>query len=315
MTITMTNDPMTNISHLNQEFKTWLQTLGFADSSVTSFPKYTAEMLTWFEQNNIKEINQITAEAIKIFFFQWKNRKNKNRGGGLSQHHISKGITAIHLFIKFLKVTEKKSISLKIEREKIETKIPQVLSQNEIKALYKASYHLNKRMNNEAFGQRDRAMLAVYYGCGLRNNEGVNLLLSDILRDKKMLHVRKGKGSKERLVPIANQGMKDIEEYLNYGRKWFLEQRQKPNLPSGMETLFIGIDGTPMKSFGLRLKRLKEEANIRKAFSLHTLRHSIATHLLQSGMDIEHIKKFLGHSSLESTQIYTHIINEWPLTK
>lgn len=297
------------MKQLNTEFKTWLHTLGFAASSVKSLPMYTAEMLTWLEQNQISTASQITAEAIKAFFFQWKNRKNKHTGAGLSQHHIQKGTTAINNFIKFLKLTGNNHIRLKLEREKTQTKIPQALTLQEIQALYEATHHHHSRVNATAYAQRDRAMLAVYYGCGLRRSEGNNLTLSDILTEKKMLYVRKGKGGKERLVPIAEKAVQDIEEYLQYGRKWFLQQRQKQEQVTS-EHFFINLCGAPMKDFAARIRQLQEEAGIQKQITLHTFRHSIATHLLQGGMDLEQIKKFLGHASLESTQIYTHIINE-----
>lgn len=297
---------------LNEEYKTWLKTLGFADSSVKSFPMYTAEMLTYLTEKE----KAITAESIQEFFFQWKKRKNKRTGAGLSQNHISKGTTAINNFIKFLKLTGKQYIDLKLEREKIQQKIPQVLTVQEIQALYEATYNNTRRVNTTAYAQRDRAMLAVYYGCGLRRNEGNNLLISDILTEKKLIYVRKGKGSKERFVPIAEKGMQDIQEYLQYGRKWFLEKRQKQINPNRTENkshsapLFINMNGEAMQDFTARIRQLKGEAGIQKNISLHTFRHSIATHLLQGGMEIEQIKKFLGHASLESTQLYTHIINE-----
>jgi site-specific recombinase XerD len=150
-------------------------------------------------------------------------------------------------------------------------------------------------------------MLAIYYGCGLRRSEGTSLVVSDIQLEKKLIFVRKGKGSKERFVPIAEKGLQDIQEYLNYGRKRFMKQSPTAKME---EAFFINLWGEPMHDFTTRLRALKEEANITKPFSLHTFRHSIATHLLQSGMDIEHIQKFLGHSSLESTQLYTNIIHE-----
>jgi len=297
------------MKNINNEFKQWLTTLGFADSSVKSLPQYVNEMLDYLKENNISEVNHITKESIQNFFFQWKNRKNKTSGAGLSVHHINKGALAINNFIKFLKATERHCIDLKLEREQVLPKTPQVLTQAEIKAIYEATYNNTKRINTTAFGQRDRAMLAVYYGCGLRRNEGYNLLTSDIQIDKKLIYVRKGKGNKERFVPIADKGLQDIEEYLDYGRKFFLGNKKnkiKPNL----EYFFISIHRKPMKEFTARIRLLTEDARINKKVSLHTFRHSIATHLLQSGMEIEQIKKFLGHASLESTQIYTHIINE-----
>lgn len=295
---------------LNKEFKNWLETLNFAESSIKSFPVYTSEMLNWIEEQNITEVNEIQAESINNFFFYWKNRKNKRTGGGLSQNHVNKGITAINLFVKFLNQTKNNPIQIELERDPQQLKIPTVLTIQEIEQIYEATYSLNKRGNTKAYGQRDRAMLSIYYGCGLRRNEGLNLKLSDILLDKKLVLVRKGKGNKERFVPLAERGIKDIEEYLNFGRKWFLKPRQKQNNQAETDFFFININGNPMQTFIQRIKLLKEETTIQKQISLHTFRHSIATHLLQKGMDIEQIKKFLGHSSLESTQLYTHIINE-----
>jgi integrase/recombinase XerD len=129
------------------------------------------------------------------------------------------------------------------------------------------------------------------------------------MMDKRMLHVRKGKGSKERVIPVTEKGIHDIEEYLHHGRCWFLVQREKKE-PVNSDHLFINTWGDPMKDFTLSIRELKKEAGIDKPVTLHTFRHSIATHLLQSGMDMEQIRRFLGHASLESTQIYTHIINE-----
>ncbi|MEK9179685.1 MAG: tyrosine-type recombinase/integrase, partial [Patescibacteria group bacterium] len=278
-----------------------------------SLPQYIAEMLLHFEQKNITTVNQITAEAVQKFFFHWKHRKNKTSGAGLSISHINNGALAINNFIKFLRLTGKNDITLKLPREKTKNKIPEILTQEEIKSLYEATYHLDKRMNPEAFGQRDRAMLAIYYGCGLRKTEGSSLEISDILTEKKLIFVRKGKGSKERYVPITEQGLKDIQEYLQCGRAWFLSQRQKKKVPPLGElkgAFFVNVFGEPMSRFYQRLKLLKEQSGINKNIGLHTLRHSIATHLLQAGMDMEQIRKFLGHSSLESTQIYTHIVNE-----
>lgn len=299
---------MFQLSELKEEYSEWLQTLGYSAKTVKSFSLLIGEMLLWQQQQGIQEAEQLTATTIKTFFFQWKNRKNKITGAGLSQQYINSNISAIHKFIKFLKATGKSTIELQLKREQPAAKLPQVLTREEIQALYDASYTIFKQVNRTAYGQRDRAMLAIFYGCGLRRNEGISLLISDILMDRKLLFVRKGKGNKERFVPLTNKGLEDIREYMSYGRKWFLQQRQKRFKPKS-DYFFINVEGLPMREFTQRIRLLKEEAGINKEGNLHVFRHSIATHLLQEGMDIEQIKKFLGHSSLESTQIYTHIIN------
>ena len=152
-------------------------------------------------------------------------------------------------------------------------------------------------------------MLCIYYGCGLRKSEGTNLKTSDILTERKLIFVRKGKGCKERYVPVTGNNLTHIIEYLQNGRNFLLNQNET-------DSFFINQYGTSCSDQALsaRLERLVKNSNnsVLKAKkpSLHTLRHSIATHLLQQGMEIEMIQKFLGHASLESTQIYTHIINE-----
>ncbi len=296
------------LSNLKNPFKEWLQIIGFSKKSIKNFSVYISEMLVYFDNQELTSLEEVTAEKIHTFFFHWKQRKNKRTGAGLSVAHSNAFITSIHAFIKYLKYNHNHSIALVLERDKLPVKIPKVVSQQEIKALYQASYFNIQKTHLVAYGQRDRAMLAVFYGCGLRLNEGRNLLLKDVMIDKKLVLVRKGKGNKERFVPIADKGLQDIQEYINYGRKYFLATRHKKQKVTTPH-FFIAMDGLPMQSFGARLAKLKKEAGITTDFSLHSLRHSIATHLLEQGMDIEQIKKFLGHSSLDSTQLYTHILN------
>ena len=149
-------------------------------------------------------------------------------------------------------------------------------------------------------------MLAVFYGCGLRLNEGASLELNDIDTARKVLHVRKGKHYKERFVPIAEKNMQEMMLYMDYARKELLQGNQSTYF-------FIGANkGEQMnkQSLYIRIKKLVKKANIKKQAGTHTLRHSIATHLLQSGMKLERIQQFLGHAGLDSTQIYTHLQNE-----
>ena len=163
-------------------------------------------------------------------------------------------------------------------------------------------------MPNSVLGIRDQAMLAVFYGCGLRLNEGASLEIKDILTERKILHVRKGKHYKERLVPMAEKSYQALKFYIDYARPQLLQD--KPT-----EAVFIDANrGRPMQkqSLYIRIKGLVKRAKIKKKIGTHSLRHSIATHLLKSGMKLERIQQFLGHSSLDSTQIYTHLKNEQP---
>jgi site-specific recombinase XerD len=291
---------------LQSGFGEWLQTLGYAASTVRSLPAYVAELLTWLENKNIEKPEKITSEHIRNFFFQWKRRRNKRTGAGLSINHINKGVLALNKFTAYLKAVHGCRLELHLEREQVPPACPHVLSREQIGKLYEATYLSDRRINREAFAQRDRAMLGVFYGCGLRKTEGTSLLAGDVLLRQKLLYVRNGKGGKSRYVPLSEQTLADLEIYLNYSRHWFLQQRQKRK-NRHTEFFFVNIFGGPMQGFDQRLRELVRISGIEGPVHLHTLRHSIATHLLSSGMDIEQIRRFLGHSTLESTQIYTHI--------
>jgi site-specific recombinase XerD len=167
---------------------------------------------------------------------------------------------------------------------------PTWLTKREIQALYEVA-------GDSVLGIRDRAMLAVYYGCGLRLNEGGSLELRDIISDGRLLHVRKGKCYKERYVPIAAKNYEELRLYMDYGRPLLLQVGAKGGDPDSeayrenkTEALFIDANkGRPMQkqSLYVRIKQLVKPARIKKKVGMHTLRHSIATHLLQSGMKLE----------------------------
>jgi site-specific recombinase XerD len=182
--------------------------------------------------------------------------------------------------------------------------IPVWLTIAEIQQLYDA-------IENDLLGIRDRAMLAVYYGCGLRLHEGACLEIQDIDTVRKVLHVRKGKCYKERFVPIAEKNLEAIKLYLDYAR---------PQLMQAFKHTAVFVDANKGRSMNrqslyIRIKKIVKKAKLTKRAGAHTLRHSIATHLLQSGMKLERIKEFLGHAHLDSTQIYTHIAEgSTPLT-
>jgi integrase/recombinase XerD len=158
--------------------------------------------------------------------------------------------------------------------------------------------------------------LSIFYGCGLRRNEVVHLDIKDIHFEKRVLHVRKGKGYKERMVPVTKQSLEHLQNYLYDARLYFMPAKPTPSFGGGKgEAAFLvtysgkRLGGQQML---LRLKQLIQFTGnaelMQKNIHLHTLRHSIASHLLQNGMKLERIKDFLGHGSLDSTQIYTHFI-------
>jgi integrase/recombinase XerD len=282
---------------LELRFKDWLKLLNFEPSTVKYAPKKAREFFHWLEQQQIKEIEAINKPVISNYFEYLKTRQNKKKNGKLSKNYLRTHLTALRKLARYLRETGQSSFEVDIKLPGSPHNNITVFTKEETRNLYNAC-------DTDILGMRDRAMLAVYYGCGLRRNEGANLDTNDILFDKNLVYVRKGKNYKERYVPMSAGVKEDLQNYLDFVRPVLAKTAEK--------ALFLNQYGKRLGSNCMadRLQNLKEKAEIDKEGGLHTLRHSIATHLLQSGMELEKIKRFLGHSSLESTQIYTHIANE-----
>lgn len=285
---------------LTEGFERWLKTLGYAESTVYLSTNYVRDFFFYLKKIEITNLEQIQPQTISNYHNYLQGRKNKRQNGGLSQNYITSNINAIKRFSKYLQETGKPffEVNTKTGTEKTNTKT--ILTKVEILALYKAC-------NNNILGIRDRAMLNIFYGCGLRRSEGLALDVDDILLKEKLLHVRKGKGYKERYVPITETIKDDLENYIYVARAQIQSFK-----PDKCQALFLSMRVKRLCGNALieRIHKLTQEANIQKETGIHTLRHAIATHLLQSGMELEEVSRFLGHSSLESTQIYTHIANE-----
>jgi len=300
-------------------FLSWLQTLGYSESTVTTRKRNIREFLLYLERCDISAMDQAARDKTERFVRYLKRRENKLSAGGLMNASINVGISSVNKFFEYLRQTRNPAFNpdnLQYMKELYKPRV--VLSLQEISALYEATYmqkwfaRVETKEYQRAIQQRDRAMLGVYYGCGLRKSEGTSLTVSDILTERKLVFVRKGKGSKERYVPVTDGNLHYLTEYLQDGRNLLLTKSQ-----DSTESFFINQFGGSCSDQALsaRLDRLVKNSSSpglqSKRPSLHTLRHSIATHLLQSGMEIEMIQKFLGHASLESTQIYTHLANEF----
>lgn len=301
--------------YIENSFREWLDILGYAQSTVYQLPNEIREFLYWMEQHKKNNLNQITKPLIKEYYKQLKERTNQRRGGGLSNGYLNKHLQALYKFTDYLRQSGRLEIPhLGIKWENDDTGEIEYLTQSEIKELYKQTYNYNENTHLEPFNARDRAILTVFYGCGLRRNEGYHLDLSDINFDLKILHVRKGKNNKERFIPFNKTSSDYLQEYV-------YDARVKLIVSGTQNALFISQRGTRMntQSMALRLRILQQRSdNIElqnKNIHLHILRHSIATHLLENGMSLEKISRFLGHNSLESTQIYTHLVEDYEQEK
>ena len=283
---------------LRQGFADWLQVLGYASSSALNLPRHLAEFLQYQERQGKYSLRQLVATDATKFIEHQQTKTGIRTGQGLSTAYINKYIQSLQLFSRYIRQTGKSPVGFTLELLEGCTLMPVWLTRAEIRRLYAVT-------GGDVLGMRDRAMLAVFYGCGLRLQEGSSLDLGDVLHDKRLLYIRRAKGYKERYVPVAEQPYQDIRDYIEQGRPELLQQP--------CPALFLDANkGRPIhkQSLYLRIKALVRKAGIAKEAGTHTLRHSIATHLLQGGMPLERIQAFLGHAVLDSTQLYTHLINE-----
>ena len=220
---------------------------------------------------------------------------------GLAPSSIRRNISALRTYFRFL-VNEGHITgdpSERLETPKKWRTLPDVLSVDEVEKL------LGAVSLDEPLAFRDRAMLELAYGAGLRVSEWISLSVRDVLLEDKLVRVF-GKGSKERLVPLGRNAIGAVALYLR-------ELRPTLEKGEGKGILFLNARGRPLSRMGAWkiLRKYVDIAGIKKVVSPHTLRHSFATHLLEGGADLRAVQEMLGHSDISTTQIYTHVDREY----
>lgn len=276
--------------HLVKNFAAHLQRLGYSAGSQRMLPKCVQEFLHRQEQESLYDLTAITSADILDYREYLQQRPNLRRPGGLSDMMVGHQLYALKLFFSWLQelgVIEEHPMSA-LHFEQPTSKTHEALSREEITSLYEVTESL-----------KERAILHVYYGCGLRRTEGIKLNVSDVQFRSKMLYVREGKGGKSRAVPLTEKISEELKAYC------YQERRSRRS-----ELAFITNswgDRISGNSCNRVLKELQQRSGINREVSLHSLRHSIATHLLESGLSVEYVRDFLGHAYLTSTQRYTHI--------
>ena len=292
---------------LVKSYKEWLDILSFSSSMCENYTRYLQEFLHYLETKGIKKIHHNSVETVKYYYRYLQQRPNQVRQGALMKATLNQHQQALRKFNEYLKKhhTSPIPIHLKAETTKDDRAI-QILTKQQIKTLFKATDHSSEMVRIRL---RDKAMLVCLYSLGLRANEASQLDRKDILFDKQLAYVRKGKNYKERFVPLNTYNLNILEEYLYDGRLAFYKANQT-------EAFFIGSQGKRLgvQSLRARIRVLvaltNDEGLNHKKITPHTLRHSIATHLLKQGAPMESIQQFLGHASLETTQLYTHLAKQ-----
>ncbi|WP_397362919.1 site-specific tyrosine recombinase XerD [Olleya sp. R77988] len=264
---------------------------GLSQNSINSYILDVKKLIDYLETNKISKTPiTIDNETIKDFIYNVAKTLNAR-----SQSRLISGLKGFFTYLVFEDYRKDNPIDT-IESPKIGRKLPDTLSETEINNLIKAIDLSHPQ------GERNRAILEVLYSCGLRVSELTDLKISDLFFEEGFLKVT-GKGDKQRFVPI----LEDTQKYINIYKK---QIRTHLNIhPEHQDILFLNRRGkqlTRAMIFTI-IKRLAIKINLNKTISPHTFRHSFATHLLENGADLRAIQLMLGHESITTTEIYTHI--------
>ncbi len=256
------------------EFERWLKSKRYSDNTIKTYTEALKSFLLHHHTRPVNELNENDLIAYNNDFIL----KNK-----LSSSYQNQIVNAVKLFYSTI---ENKHIRPElIHRPKREKLLPNVLSKEEVKMILEAHSNIKHRM-----------MLSLIYSCGLRRSELLNLKPIDIDSKRHIIIIRQSKGKKDRIAPLSGKILEMLREYYKGYRpvEWLFEGQEKG----------IQYDARSLSNV---LKQALAKAGIKKDVSLHWLRHSYATHLLESGTDLRYIQELLGHNSSRTTEIYTHV--------
>jgi integrase/recombinase XerD len=295
--------------NISKEYAQWFDTLGYNAKTQKRYTDIINQFFEWLEAKNINHITLLNHNRIRNYFEYLQTAKSQKTGELYSIVHLNDIFFAVDKLCEFLTEMEMNNtpapLNYRIKTDQKQLDIDNInpFTIEEIKELQNAIPNTYENLN---FAERQakhyelRLIFALYYGCGLRRSEGYKLTAKDIDFDRKTLFVRQGKNYKDRIVPMNENVCNTLKDYIyNF--------RHRLKLPHNR--LFIHSISNVFCLLKEVQKATSNPEIQEKRLYFHILRHSIATHLLQNGMDIESIARFLGHSSLVSTQIYTHIVN------
>ena len=278
-----------------KEFKYYLKVeRSLADNSVNAYIRDIRKLADFSSKIKVDELN-ISVNEPREFVADLNSKNISAR----SQARIISGVKA---FFKYLIIEDciTNDPTMLIENPKIGLKLPEVLSVDEIELIISSIDLSNKQ------GERNRAILETLYSCGLRVTELINLKISNINFKEGYLKVI-GKGDKERLTPIGSNALKYISIYVNEVR---IHQKISKNQE---DFVFLNNRGSKLSRVMIftLIKKIVNKVGIKKKVSPHTFRHSFATHLIEGGADLRAVQEMLGHESITTTEIYTHLDRDY----
>ena len=287
-----------SLSCLGLEYLDWLEVHNYSKSTIRSRRVCLLVFILWCHDRELLVAEQITFAILERYqkhLYHYRRANDKPITLRTQRGYL----TAIQQYFKWL-VRSRYLMSnpaSELELPRIEKTLPHnVLTAQEVEQV------LQQADVNDILGLRDRAIMEVLYSTGIRRSELANLWTDDVIRERGLLVVRCGKGKKDRVLPIGDRALKWTEKYL-------AEVRPELACRLSEKFLFLTNYGEPLrpKNLSARVKAYIKQSDIGKTGSCHLLRHSMATVMLENGADIRFIQQMLGHSSLETTEIYTHV--------
>lgn len=256
-----------------EKFKQWLRSKRYSESTLTTYSEALKSFLIFYRE---KPIADITNEDVIVYNNEYILKNN------LSISYQNQTINSIKLFFKI--IHDSKIVIEELHRPKNAKRLPNVLSKEETFQLIDLTTNL-----------KHKTLLALIYSSGLRISEAINMKITDIDSQRMLIHVKNAKGKKDRYTILSTKVLGLLREYYTvYKPKTYLFEGQYGEQYSSRSAQSV-------------LQQSAKKAGITKEISLHTLRHSFATHLLESGTDLRYIQDLLGHSSPKTTMIYTHV--------
>ncbi len=288
---------MKNFNNILNSFKNYLKIeRNLSENTITSYLADVNKLLDFLEKNhNNIDLKEINYDILSQFISQIIEE-------GLDEKSQSRIISGIRSFFKYLLIEDiiSDDPSSMLEMPKTGRKLPTVLTVEEIEKIIMAIDV------SDILGHRNRAIIEVLYGCGLRVSECAELKISNIFFNDEFIKVI-GKGDKQRLVPLGSVAKREIDNYFKSFRNHIVPKKGHSDF------LFLNRRGSKLSRvmiFNI-VKDACQKAGVQKVISPHTFRHSFATHLLEGGADLRVVQEMLGHESITTTEIYTHIDREY----
>ena len=271
--------------------------LNYSENTISAYCHDIKDFVYYCSNNNLYSFNDVSEADIRSYI-------SKIHRKGIQPKSIQRVLSSLRGFFNYYYKNNKieKNPALNVKSPKVSKKLPEILQHEDINLL--ASVNLDNSIYKDKFLlKRDTAIFEIFYSCGLRLTELAMLNISHINFNESMIRVT-GKGRKDRIIPIGRKAMESIND-------WLLDRKKLEDIKT--DALFLSKNGKRIskRSIQLRLNFLAKASGIEQKLYPHKLRHTVATHLLESSGNIRAVQEFLGHENVSTTQIYTHLDNQY----